>query len=129
MIQEEVSRYVDCMLDALYAKRAEDGKHRSFEEEGEIMWGLIRSMTKKEDSIYLRLIDYTGFLDPLCEEFTNPTIPKWAMDDIKVSAKAILVYAEENQHVLTPLVKNHLESIVAGKVPFGYTIEEEDCDI
>jgi hypothetical protein len=120
------AEYADYAVGCLKEKMHEEGDPLSFELLGEVMWAIIRRLCNKEDSLYLRLVDFTGFLDPFCEDFTERTIPEWAWVSIKDQAKAVILYAEENGHTLVPIVKEHLENIVNDKIPFGYSLEKEE---
>jgi hypothetical protein len=126
MDSNEIVDYVDCMKEAMLKKLAEKGESYTFETKGRIMWGMVRAFTNKEDSPYLKIIDFSGMLSPFSKELGELTLPQWAWDDIKVRARAIIVYAEENNRTLTPIVKQHLDNIIADRIPYGYTIETEE---
>lgn len=99
---------------------------------GEVMWALVRALTNKESSPYLRIIDFGEMLSPFSEEF-DKTIPPEIMENIRDLAGLIVEEAKEKDVTITPMVRRHLDKILAGWVPYGYTIysdcEEEDAGI
>jgi hypothetical protein len=99
---------------------------------GEVMWGLVRALTNKESSPYLRIIDFGEMLSPFSEEF-DKTIPPEIMENIRDLASLIVKEAKEKDVTITPMVRRHLDKITAGWVPYGYTIysecEEDDADL
>ena len=99
---------------------------------GEVMWALVRALTNKENSPYLRILDFGEMLSPFSEEF-DKTIPPEIMENIRDLASLIVEEAKEKDVTITPMVRRHLDKILAGWVPYGYTIysdcEEEDASI
>jgi len=99
---------------------------------GEVMWSVVRALTNKESSPYLRIIDFNEMLNPLSEEF-DLTIPPNVMENIRELADLIIKEAKEKDVTITPMVKKHLDKISAGWVPYGYTVysdcEEENASI
>jgi len=95
---------------------------------GEVMWALVRALTNKENSPYLRILDFGEMLSPFSEEF-DKTIPPEIMENIRDLASLIVEEAKEKDVTITPMVRRHLDKILAGWIPYGYTVyEEEDCD-
>ena len=91
---------------------------------GEVMWSVVRALTNKESSPYLRIIDFGEMLSPFSEEF-DKTIPPEIMENIRDLASLIVEEAKEKDVTITPMVRRHLDKILAGWVPYGYTIYEE----
>ncbi len=58
------------------------------------MWSVVRDLTNKQSSPYLRLIDFEEMLSPFSEEF-DLTIPPEIMENIKGLATTIIAEAKE----------------------------------
>ncbi len=94
------------------------------------MWSVVRDLTNKQSSPYLRLIDFEEMLSPFSEEF-DLTIPPEIMENIKGLATTIIAEAREKDITITPMVRRHLDKISAGWIPYGYTVyspSDEDAD-
>lgn len=89
---------------------------------GCIMWEFIRRWMRKED-IAMRLIMYDEMLYPQYEHRFSKKIPGNIWGWLQEEAKKKLSEAEGNDW--HPRVIAHLESIVNGIIPFGYSIEEK----
>ena len=70
----------------------------------------------------MRLIDYDNFLFPQYRNKYEKTISNYTWEKIQEKAKERLA---ENDRMVHPNVKAHWENIVAGVVPFGYTVEDD----
>ena len=125
MTRKELDVCVDAMRGAMLTEMAKMGKNRSFEDEGEIMWAYIRRATRKEDSPYLKILDFSAMLSPLGEEICELTMPEWAWENIKNRAQQIMDYTKEKDYNLAPMVKTHLEKILNDEIPYGYRILDE----
>lgn len=87
---------------------------------GFVMWGFVRHWSKTSNKCGLKLVDYDDFLYPQYEYKHDKTISADVWERIQEQAKQNLVernYADNR-------VIEHWESIVDGKVPFGYRVEE-----
>ena len=126
MTKQELDVCVDAMKAAMLTEMAKMGKNRSFEDEGEIMWHLIRRFTNKEDSPYLKILDFSAMLSPLGDEISELTIPSWAWLNVKFRAQQIMDYTKEKDYKLAPMVKAHLEKILNDEIPYGYRVLNED---
>ena len=93
---------------------------------GEIMWLLIRYMNYPSNVCGLRLIDYDNMLYPQYEDkFTEHKLSKETFEAMqKEAAKKLEIDATRRDHA-HPKVIAHWQSIVDGKVPFGYTLKKE----
>lgn len=84
---------------------------------GAIMWQFIKEWMRYDSP--LKLINYENMLYPQYESYYRQEISKDTFDWLQKEAKKAL---EENPDA-TERVKKHWESIVNGKVPFGYKLE------
>ena len=87
---------------------------------GAIIWEVIRHWGVF-DKGPLRMIEYQNMLYPQYADKFEKTIRKHVWEFLQKEAQEKL---NENG-ALHPDVKSHLESIVSGIVPFGYTVEED----
>lgn len=126
MTPEKLKGYVDTMVDAMLSRASDEDYIVSEEDQIDIMWGVIRRLSKKENSVYLALKDYDAMLSPLAREIADLTIPQWAWEKIVARAQQILDYSKDTDYKIAPIVRNHLESIILGKVPYGYTVIPEE---
>lgn len=99
---------------------------------GEVMWSLIRALTNKESSPYLRIIDFGEMLSPFSEEF-DLILPPEVMKNIRELADTIIKEAKEKDITITPFVRKHLNKIIDGWIPYGYvtcaSCEDNNVDI
>ena len=83
-----------------------------------IMWGFIRNwMNYKEP---LKLLNYGNMLFPQYEDKFEKTINSNTWQWLQEEAKKKI----ETKESASPNVIKHWKSIVDGKIPFGYTIED-----
>ena len=87
---------------------------------GAVMWEFVRAWSFSSNRTSLRIIDYDNMLYPQYEHKFEKTIPESTFKLIQKAAKESLEKDE-----LHPKVRAHMESIVNGVVPFGYTISED----
>lgn len=77
----------------------------------------------------LAIVDYENMLYPQYKDKFEKTISRDIFKELQKKAKQRLAEADENDGIsgnsLHPEVRKHMESIVAGVVPFGYTIKED----
>jgi len=123
-LEKITSNVISCIKREL----EEEGEYYTSANRGEVMWSVVRALTNKENSPYLRILDFGEMLSPFSEEF-DKTIPPEIMENIRDLASLIVEEAKEKDVTITPMVRRHLDKILAGWVPYGYTVyEEEDCD-
>lgn len=90
---------------------------------GCIMWEFIKHWNYEYNKTGLKLIDYDNLLYPQYSDKFEKTIPQWIWDALQKEAKNKL--DEVKDGLVHPDVKKHWENIVAGKIPFGFTISED----
>ena len=86
-----------------------------------VMWDFIRDWSFRSDKCGLKIVDYNNMLYPQYNYKFQKTIPSSTWDAIQNEAKKNL----EERDGAHPNVRAHWESIVAGKIPFGYTVSDE----
>jgi len=121
-LEKITDNVIKCIRDEIVA----EGELYNNITRGEVMWSVVRALTNKESSPYLRIIDFNEMLNPLSEEF-DLTIPPNVMENIRELADLIIKEAKEKDVTITPMVKKHLDKISAGWVPYGYTVYS-DCE-
>ena len=121
-LEKITNNVIKCIRDEIVA----EGEQFNTITRGEVMWSVIRALTNKESSTYLRIIDFNEMLNPFSEEF-DKTIPPEIMENIKELADMIIKEAKEKDITITPAVKRHLDKISSGWIPYGYTIYS-DCE-
>lgn len=89
---------------------------------GAVMWEFIRNWNYSSNKTGLRLIDYDHMLFPQYESKFEKTISKGTFEALQKEAARSL---KENNKLTHGGVIDHWKSIVAGKVPFGYTLTED----
>lgn len=110
-----------CIAAVCAADRSEQGGITGFQA-GAVMWYFIRNFMYHGNEVGLRIVDYDDMLFPQYEDKFEKTIPRHIFESLQKVAKEKL---ENKVHHAHPLVVEHWQSIVDGKVPFGYTIEED----
>jgi hypothetical protein len=88
---------------------------------GAVMWQFIRGWNYEENKTGMKLINYDKMLYPQYDHMFAKTIKQSTWENIQKEAKKFL----EREDYVHPNVRQHWKSIVAGVVPFGYTIESE----
>lgn len=90
---------------------------------GAIMWEFIWNWMTEYKGQPLRIINYDHMLYPQYEDdFTKISPSTW--EYLKKTAKEKLEEYKGSTTVSEDVVK-HMEEIVSGKIPFGYTISDE----
>lgn len=87
---------------------------------GFVMWDFIGDWNCLEDPCGLRLVNYDNMLYPQREDMFEKTISKTTWDKLQKKAKQNL---EERK--ACDAVTTHWQSIVNGKVPFGYSVVDD----
>ena len=91
---------------------------------GCIMWSFIRQWMYGDNECGLRIINYDNMLYPQHERnFTDKVLKKRQWAALREQAEKRIM---EDRGGACPEVLNHWLSIRDGKVPFGYTVEEEE---
>lgn len=89
---------------------------------GYVMFDFIRDWQYRSNKSGLKIVDYDKMLYPQCEHDFQKTIYPWTWDTLQAEAKMLLENDGKTTH---PDVVKHWESIVAGNIPFGFTIKED----
>lgn len=89
---------------------------------GCVMWDFIRQWNYRSNKCGLKIVDYDNMLYPQYEEKFDNVISKDVWEALREEAKKKL---EAYTGTVHPAVFAHWESIVEGKVPFGYTVKED----
>ena len=92
---------------------------------GFVMWDFIHQWMKPNNKCGLKLIDYDHMLYPQYQYEYEKTISKDVFESLQKEAKRLLD-TKRTDIPASPAVLDHWQSIVNGKVPFGYTIAEEE---
>lgn len=90
---------------------------------GCVMWDFIRGWTYSNNQTTLRMIDYDDMLYPQYWDRFEKTITPSTWEAIQKAAKKNL--EEDRGYPVHPNVLAHWESIVAGNVPFGYSVKND----
>lgn len=88
-----------------------------------IMWEFIKQWMYKNNKCGMKLLNYDNMLFPQYHDNFDKTISKQTWESLQKQAKMNLDDTDENVHVS---VKAHWEDIVAGVVPFGYTVRKDE---
>lgn len=86
-----------------------------------VMWQFIRQTMKQGNKTGMALVDYDNMLYPQYEDRFDKVISLRTFTNLQEEAKYLL----RNRTDVHPEVRLHWESIVTGKVPFGYRIKED----
>lgn len=86
-----------------------------------VMWTFIYQWMYPQNKCGLAMLDYDNLLFPQMETYFEKKLPREAFERVQAQAKDLL----EADDDITPTVKEHLQSIVDGKPPFGFEIMEE----
>lgn len=93
---------------------------------GFVMWDFIRDWTKEDNKCGLRLVDYDDMLYPQYDDRFDKTIDSDVWNALQEQAKNKLEEDTNNElYKAHPDVVAQWQSIVDGKVPFGYVVEED----
>lgn len=88
-----------------------------------MMWDFIKDWQFRNNRTSLKILDYDNMLFPQYEyKFVDKTISSRVWASLQEAAKENLEKDSEHAH---PAVIAHWQSIVDGKVPFGFTVEED----
>lgn len=88
---------------------------------GFVMWDFIRDWEYRHNKCGLKIVDFDDMLYPQYDYKFEKRISLDTWAAIQKAAKENL----ENETYAHPTVREHWQSIVDGKVPFGYIIKEE----
>lgn len=90
---------------------------------GFVMWDFIRDWEFRCNQCGLKIVDYDNMLYPQYDYKFEKTITPDTWYALQTAAKKNLEDHLENP--AHPRVQEHWQSIVDGKVPFGYTVKEK----
>lgn len=96
--------------------------------EKDLFWSLFSSIGRYDRASYIRITDYDYLLNPFSEKLFEKSIPPTVWVALQLQAKQALKHAEENNVTIARSVKEHIESIIDGKLPFGFTLDEEEYE-
>lgn len=89
------------------------------------MWLFIKNWNFKNNKLGLKLLDYDLLLYPQYKNYFDKTITSEQFKELQKIAEKRL---EDNTIKPHPDVKKHWESIIVGKVPFGFKIKDDGSD-
>ena len=84
-----------------------------------IMWTIIDKMMVDEHDVGLRIVNFNNMLYPQYEYLFNKTMSKDEFDALQKKAASMLKIGNLGKEV-----EEHLKSIVAGNVPFGWKVDD-----
>ena len=87
---------------------------------GFVMWDFIRDWNFSNNKCGLKIIDYDDMLYPQYYDKFKKTISRETFEELQKEAEENL----KNTEYAHPNVVAHWQSIVDGKVPFGYKIKD-----
>lgn len=87
-----------------------------------VLWDVIREWSYSGNETGLRLVDYDNMLYPQYEYKFQKTISESTWNRMVEKAKENL---SGDKTFVNPNVTEHWQSIVDGKVPFGYVVSED----
>lgn len=85
---------------------------------GFVVWDFVRQWQYPFNKCGMRIIDYDNMLFPQYEDKFDKTISKSTWEALQKEAKERL----KEKAAASPTVVTHWESIVSGKIPFGYAL-------
>ena len=89
---------------------------------GFAMWDFIKGYIKTGNKCGMKLVDYDDMLYPQYAYKYEKTISPSVWETIQEKAKENLA---ERGRCVHPDVRSHWESIVKGKIPFGYAVSDD----
>lgn len=89
---------------------------------GFVMWDFITGWQFTDNKTSLKIVDYDNMLYPQYAHKFEKTISSRVWESLQKVAKENLEKDSEHAH---PAVVAHWQSIVDGKVPFGFTVKED----
>lgn len=92
---------------------------------GCVMWDFITGWTYTHNKTGLKIVDYDDMLYPQYDHMFEKTIRPHVWESMQEEAKKRLEEIESETAYAHPNVVVHWKSIVAGNVPFGYSVKEE----
>lgn len=113
-----------CAIAAIHAaNETENGGVTGFQM-GAIMWQIIREMNYRDNASGLKIINYDEMLFPQYEYHFDKKIRRDIWEALQAEAKRRLEDIPNKSYPINPHIESHWKSIVDGKVPFGFTIDE-----
>lgn len=90
---------------------------------GFVMWDFICGWTYTNNKVGLKMVNYDDMLYPQYFDHFEKVIRPDIWESLQKAAKERL--EEHREYPVHPNVQAHWESIVAGNVPFGYTVKDD----
>ena len=112
-----------CIAAAWAADRSEQGGITGFQA-GSVMWYFIRNFMYQDNKVGLRIMNYDDMLYPQYEYKYEKVMPQHIFESLQKAAKENLESLDSKDHPVHPEVVAHWQSIVNGKLPFGYKISK-----
>ena len=84
------------------------------------MWDFVRDWRFSNNKCGLKIVNYDDMLYPQYEYHFQKTISADVWHNLQEQAKQEI----ENSTYASPRIIEHWQSIVDGKVPFGYTVRD-----
>lgn len=112
-----------CAIAAAWAANNESGSGGGITgfQAGFVMWDFIKQWNYSSNKCGMKIIDYDNMLFPQYEDRFSKTISKDLWGKLQEEARKNLDTDRDYTH---PSVIAHWQSIVNGKVPFGYVVKE-----
>lgn len=89
---------------------------------GYVMWLFVRNYLYEDNKCGLKMVDFDDMLYPQYKEHFEKVITKDVWENLQKEAKRQLAERGDDMH---QDVRRHLQSIVAGVVPFEYTVKND----
>lgn len=91
----------------------------------QIMWEIVRDITFYNNICGLQILNFDDMLNPKAGVMFEKTIPSEVFELLQKTAQNLL----DNTSEPDPDDVEHWKSIVDGKVPFGYTVKENNKNV
>lgn len=121
------STVVDCVAASAIAGAEAANNHKNGGitgfQAGYVMWQFVRNYLCEYNRCGLKLVDFDDMLYPQYKKRFEKVITKDVWENLQKEAKLRLAECGDN---MSREVRFHLQSIVHGVVPFGYTVENDD---
>lgn len=114
-----------CAIAAAWAANASEMGGITGFQAGFVMWDFIRQWSYPNNKTSLKIVNYDDILYPQYGYKFEKTLTKRTWEGIQEEAARRLKEKEERGYPVHPDVKAHWEGIVAGQVPFGFTVTED----
>lgn len=92
---------------------------------GFVMWDFIFGWTHTHNQTSLKIVDYDDMLYPQYRDKFEKTITPSVWESVQKEAKKRLDEDGNLGYYAHPAVRAHWQSIIDGKVPFGYVVKDD----